>query len=139
MGLTKRGCRYPYTVSVDMTKIAEQIIRRLPGDEDEWWVEDDKLIIKMSDRATAEIWYCRATLESPEENDLELINSVDYVDVYSVIVEGIRSVLDAAEVKDRLDYKCEIDYDSIEVDYPDPYDDGDRAYDEWRDRQFEEY
>ena len=137
MGLTKRGCTYPYTVSIDMAKIADQIIRRLPGDEDEWWVEDDKLIIKMSDRATAEIWYCRATRESPEENELELMNSVDYVDVYSVIVEGIRSVLDAAEVKDRLDYECEIDYEGIEIDDP-PEPDPDRAYEEWRDRRFED-
>ena len=133
----KRGCTYPYTLSLDMTKIADAIIERLPGDEYEWWVEDDKLIIKMSDRATADIWYSPQTYYEPEEYDIELINSVDDVDVYTKIVDGIRSVLDAEEVKDKLDYVCEIDIDNIEVDEP-PEPDPDRAYDEWKDRQFED-
>ena len=136
MGRTQRNkCTYDYTVKIDLTPIVDEIIRRLPGDEgNDWEVEGDELIIYMSDTGMAEEWYCRETRESPAEYDLELQNSVDEVDIDKAIIEALHSVKNS----DGL-INCEIDYDSIEVDYPDPYDDGDRAYDAWKDRQFEEY
>ena len=131
MGRSQRNrCTYDYTVKIDLTPIVDEIIRRLPGDEsDDWEVVDDTLIIYMSDTAVAEEWYFQETRESPAEYGLELEKSVDEVDVDNAIIEALHSMKNS----DGL-INCEIDYDSIDVDYPDPYDDGDRAYDEWRDR-----
>lgn len=128
---SRESCTYDYKVTINMTNIVDEIIRRLPGTEtSDWELCGEELIIYMNDDAIADCWHCRATLESPEENEVELINSVDEVDVDGSILEAFHSI-------EKVDCDCEIDYDSIEIEETEP--DPDRAYDEWKDRQFEEY
>jgi hypothetical protein len=128
---SRESCAYDYKVTINMTNIVDEIIRRLPGTEtSDWELCGEELIIYMNDDAIADCWYCPATLESPEENEVDLINSVDEVDVDGSILEALHGI-------EKVDCDCEIDYESIEIEEYEP--DPDRAYDEWRDRQFEEY
>ena len=128
---SRESCTYDYKVTINMTNIVDEIIRRLPGSEgQDWELCGEKLIIYMNDDAIADCWHCRATLESPEENEVELINGVDVVDIDGSILEALHGI-------EKVDCDCEIDYDSIEIEETEP--DPDRAYDEWKDRQFEEY
>lgn len=123
------GCDYRYTVRLDLEPIISEIIRRLPGDEDEWEIDGDELNIYMTDRAMADVWHCRQTLESPEENEIDLKRAADEVDINGAIIEALHSI-------DKLTCAFEIDEESIVLDENEP--DPDRAYDEWRDRQFED-
>ena len=133
MSWSKNTCTYRYMVRINLAEIADAIINSLPGDERiDWEVDDDELLIYMNDRCKAKIWHCPATRWEPEEYDFELSGHVDEVDLKDKIIEGLHKVSDVT-------YDYEIDYDEIEVDEDDPYDDGDRAYDPWKDRQFEEY
>ena len=131
MGWSRNNrCSYNYTLSLDMTSIVDAIIGNLPGDEyDDWEFDGEYLKIYMSDRALADIWYCRQTLESPEEYEVELKSSVDDVDIDQEIVKALRKI-------EKVDVECEADYESIEID-EDYGSDPDRAYDEWKDRQLE--
>ena len=126
---TYSSCTYDYTVKIKLTDIVDEIISRLPGEENVWEVADETLVIYMSDTSRAEEWHCNATLESPEEYELELQDSVEDVNVEKVIIEALHSI-------ETVENDCEIDYDSIEIEETEP--DPDRAYDEWKDRQFED-
>ena len=124
-------CSYKYKVTINLMDIVDKIIDNLPGDEDdEWEVDGEYLTLYMSDRALADVWFCRQTLYEPEEYEVELKACVDDdVDVHKEIIKALHGI-------EKVHCECEVDMESIEIDEdygPDP----DRAYDEWRDRQLE--
>ena len=122
-------CTYNYEVKIDISDLIDRITDNLPGDMDEYDFDGDVLTIGMSDSALADVWYCRQTLYDPEEYEVELKKSVEDVNVEKEIIKAMQSI-------DNMDVELEIDYDSIDIEPSEP--DPDRAYDEWRDRQFEE-
>ena len=122
-------CNYKYTVKVDLNAIVDAIIDALPGSLNDWDYDGDNLVFEMSDTALADVWYCRQTLESPEEYEVELKSCIYDVDVYGEIISALRGI-------EKIGVDYDYDYESIEIE-PEEEPDPDRAYDEWRDRQWE--
>ena len=111
--------------------IAESVIAEISDDMDdveanEWTNEDMELGISGTYSTSYKSWWCSATLESPEEFDIER----EYIGDVSLrcIPEELRKFISVIEVEENDE-----DVDYGQENEPDP----DRAYDEWKDRQLE--
>ena len=69
MSWSNSSVTYGYTVTLNMESIVNAIIEKLVGDNDEWELDGDNLIIYQKDKTCCRVWYCKATREDPEEYD----------------------------------------------------------------------
>ena len=124
-----KKCSYRYTVEIDLNKLVEVIIDNLPGNYEDWEYEGERLKLEMSDKALADVWFCRETFYEPSEYDIELHSYVENVDVKKEILKALHEI-------DDIDVEVDVNEESIEIDevYPDP----DREYDKWKDREYED-
>ena len=132
-GTLKQG----FKVRLDIEKIIDYIVDGIAKeissdlddvDIDEWDVDGFDLEIFGTYKTDFKSWWCSATLESPEEHDIDR----KYIGVVSLccLPEELRKLITVNELKE----------DEEDVDYGEPYDpryDDNDAYDRWRDRQFE--
>ena len=133
MSWSSSNVTYGYTVTLSMENIVNAIIEKLVGDNDEWEIDGDNLVIYQKDKTCCRVWYCKATREDPEEYEVELGKSIDDVDVEGVILEALHGLK-----REDISVCTEIDEED-EWEYPDydPYDDND-AYDKARDAYYDE-
>lgn len=127
--------RQDFKIRLDIEKlidyISDNITKEISADLDDVDIDDvdiDGNEIELSGTYSTEFksWWCSATLESPEEYDIDRKYIGDISLCY--LPEEMRKLITVYEIKE----------DEDGVRYPeDDYEDNDRAYDEWRDRQFE--
>ena len=132
MSWSSSSVTYGYTVTLSMEDIVNAIISKLVGDNDEWEFDGDNLIIYQKDRTCCRVWHCNATLEDPEEYEVELGKSIDDVDVTGEILDALHRLK-----REDINVWTEIDEEE-KWEFPeyDPYDDND-AYDRWRDAYYD--
>lgn len=129
MGWSRGTARYSYKVKIDLEDIVDKIIKQLPGDGD-WELDGTEIVLDCEAECNDKTWYCRATLESPEEYEIELLDSVDDVDVDQIVLDVFRNI-------EKIPIECEIDQESIEDVTPEYEPDPDLEYEKWRDGDFE--
>lgn len=119
-----RGCgSYSYYLRINMESIAKAIIAELVDNklatEADWELEGEDLIISGEGRCVYREWYCRATLEDPEEYELEMSDTIDEEDVSGIIKKAMDKVT-SQEIDKALDIT--IDEESFAHDdyEPDP-------------------
>lgn len=132
-----------FRITLDIEKLTEYIVDNILSqinkakeisfrvDLDEYYIEDDSLEIVGTYDTDFKSYYSPATRWEPAEEDMQRFYiGKDGVGLLDTLPEDIRKLIDVSHVEedeDDADYKC---------DEPDEYD---RAYDEWRDRQLEDY
>lgn len=132
-----------FKITVDIAKLTEYIVDNILDqinkakeisfrvDLDEYYIEDDSLEIVGTYDTNFKSYYSPATRYEPAEVDMQRFYiGEDGVGLLDTLPEDIRKLIDISKVEedeDDADYKC------------DEPDDDDRAYDEWRDRQLEDY
>lgn len=120
---------YDYEVRIDLEDLIDAITGKLKAhmNDCEWDIDGDEVVIRATDTARFKHWHCDATLESPAEDDTELIDSINDCDVE-------QAVLDALHETEKIRIKVRIDE---EYDYSPNEPDEDAIYDAWKDRQLE--
>jgi len=129
-----------FRITVDIDKLTDYIVDNILDkinkakeisfrvDLDEYYIEDDSLEIVGTYDTNFKSYYSPATRFEPAEEDMQRFYiGEDGVGLLDTLPENIRKLIDISKVEedeDNADYKCS-----------EP--DEDRAYDEWRDRQFE--
>ena len=132
MAWTSGTLTYGYTAKIDLTDIVEQIIAELPGENNEWYLDGEDIVIRQDVNTGYKAWNCRATLECPEEHEVELDTMVFDNDVYDAAFTAFKKV---KKIFTRLYIDDECDWD-----FPEPYDpyyDDNDAYDRWRDAYYD--
>lgn len=119
--------KYDYKVTIDLENLIDNIVSKFPGDFD-WELDGTEIVITGSAECRAKTWYCRATLESPEEYEIDLVNSIAELDIGKIVDEAMHNT-------DKMRVDCEIPDESIEVEEDEP--DENDAYDRWRDSYYE--
>lgn len=132
-----------FRITLDIEKLTEYVIDNIlhqintdkdisSVDLDEYYLEDDSLVITGTYDTDFKSYYSPATRYEPAEEDMQRFYiGEDGVGLLDTLPEDIRKLIDISKVEedeDDADYK---DY----VSEPDP----DIAYDAWRDRQLEDY
>ena len=137
MGKTTTGwLKYNYKIQIDLEKLMESIVDKLGIEYDEYYLEDNKMVIEGTEECGYKNWYCRATLECPEEDETDLIDSVADKDVEQAVIDGMEELKKWLSEPNHFISECAIDEDSYEDLYDEP-DEDDDAYDRWRDEQLE--
>lgn len=136
MGTTKGTVTLHYRIKVDLLELARIIAREFSGElvDNDIEVEDFELIIPMSHKTKYEAWYCRATLESPEENEVDLEEPIFVDDANFDVVNALHKI-----TNDDVIAKIDLD-DESDWDFPEPYDpywDDNDAYDRYRDAYYD--
>lgn len=136
MGRTKGTVTLHYRIKVDLLELARIIAREFSGElvDNDIEVEDFELIIPMSHETKYEAWYCRATMESPEENEVDLEEPIFVDDANFDVVNALHKI-----TNDDVIAKIDLD-DESDWDFPEPYDpryDDNDAYDRWRDAYYD--
>ena len=131
-----------FRITLDIEKLTEYVIDNIlhqintdkdisSVDLDEYYLEDDSLVITGTYDTDFKSYYSPATRYGPAEEDMQRFYiGEDGVGLLDTLPEDIRKLIDISKVEedeDDADYKC------------DESDEYDRAYDEWRDRQLEDY
>ena len=131
-----------FRITLDIEKLTEYVIDNILNqintdkdissvDLDEYYLEDDSLVITGTYDTDFKSYYSPATRYEPAEEDMQRFYiGEDGVGLLDTLPEDIRKLIDISKVEedeDDADYKC------------DESDEYDRAYDEWRDRQLEDY
>ena len=131
-----------FRINVDINKLTECIVDNIlhqintdkdisSVDLDEYYLEDDSLVITGTYDTDFKSYYSPATRYEPAEEDMQRFYiGEDGVGLLDTLPEDIRKLIDISKVEedeDDADYKC------------DESDEYDRAYDEWRDRQLEDF
>lgn len=131
-----------FRITLDINKLTEYVIDNILNqintdkdissvDLDEYYLEDDSLVITGTYDTDFKSYYSPATRYEPAEEDMQRFYiGEDGVGLLDTLPEDIRKLIDISNVEedeDDADYKC------------DELDEYDRAYDEWRDRQLEDY
>ena len=142
MGETTGTVTQKFRINVDINKLTECIVDNIlhqintdkdisSVDLDEYYLEDDSLVITGTYDTDFKSYYSPATRYEPAEEDMQRFYiGEDGVGLLDTLPEDIRKLIDISKVEedeDDADYKC------------DESDEYDRAYDEWRDRQLEDY
>ena len=125
---------YGYEARIDLTEIIEKVVENLTGENIDWCLEDTEIVIRQSVKTGYKAWYCRATMESPEEHEVELDKNVEEDDIDSIVYDALKQV-----VPEMIHTSLEID-DESDWDFPEPYDpyyDDNDAYDRWRDAYYD--
>lgn len=136
MGTSKGTVTLHYRIKVDLLNLARIIAREFSGEliDNDIEVEDFELIIPMSHETKYEAWHCNATLESPEENEVELDEPIYVDDANNDLIHALNNIS-----KDEVIGKIDLD-DESDWDFPEPYDpryDDNDAYDRWRDAWYD--
>lgn len=131
-----------FRINVDINKLTECIVDNIlhqintdkdisSVDLDEYYLEDDSLVITGTYDTDFKSYYSPATMYEPAEEDMQRFYiGEDGVGLLDTLPEDIRKLIDVSNVEE--------DDDDADYKYCEP-DDNDRAYDEWRDRQLEDY
>lgn len=135
MGRTRGTVTLHYRIKVDLLNLARIIAREFSGEliDNDIEADDFELIIPMSHETKYEAWHCDATLESPEENEVELDEPIFVDDANFDVVNALHKITND-DVIAKIDLDDESDWDFPEP--YDPYDDND-AYDRWRDAYYD--
>lgn len=131
-----------FRINVDIAKLTEYIVDNILSqintdkevssvDLDEYIADGDTLEIIGTYDTDFKSYYSHATRWEPAEEDMQRFYiGNDGVGLLDTLPEDIRKLIDIYNVEedeDDADYKC------------DESDEYDRAYDEWRDRQLEDF
>ena len=131
-----------FRITLDIEKLTECIVDNIlhqiscdkdisSVDLDEYYTDGGNLEITGTYDTDFKSYYSPATRWEPAEEDMQRFYiGEDGVGLLDTLPENIRKLIDVSKVEedeDEADYKC------------DEPDDNDRAYDEWRDRQLEDY
>lgn len=131
-----------FRINVDIAKLTEYIVDNILSqintdkevssvDLDEYIADGDILEIIGTYDTDFKSYYSPATRFEPAEEDMQRFYiGKDGVGLLDTLPENIRKLIDV--------YNVEEDEDDADYKYCEP-DDNDRAYDEWRDRQLEDY
>ncbi len=132
MSWTRGTGRYDYTLSIDIEGIMNKILEKLVESKlavegrdgkpsADWEFDGTDLIINGTGKCEWKNWYCRATLEDPEENETHMSDTIEEHEFE--VSEIIKKVLDEVTVEDiyKLLRTC-IDEESLDGDIyePDP-------------------
>ena len=131
MGWSRGTARYSYRVKIDLMDIVDKIIKQLPGDGD-WELDGTEIVIDCEAECNDKTWYCKATLEEPEEYEIELLDSVNDVNVDQIVLDVFRNI-------EKIPIDCEIDQESIEDVTPDYEPDPDLEYERRRDGYYDDW
>ena len=142
MGTTTGVVTQNFRITVDVSKLTEYIVDNIlhqintdkdisSVDLDEYYLEDDSLVITGTYDTDFKSYYSPATRYEPAEEDVQRFYiGEDGVGLLDTLPEDIRKLIDVSNVEE--------DEDDADYKYCEP-DDNDRAYDEWRDRQLEDF
>ena len=131
-----------FRITLDIEKLTEYVIDNIlhqintdkdisSVDLDEYYLEDDSLVITGTYDTDFKSYYSPATRYEPAEEDVQRFYiGEDGVGLLDTLPEDIRKLIDVSNVEE--------DEDDADYKYCEP-DDNDRAYDEWRDRQLEDF
>ena len=125
MGWSSGTVIYGYTTKIDITDIVERIITELPGDNSDWYLDGENIVIKQSVETPYRAWNCKSTYESPAEHDIELDTTVSIDNIKDVVVGAFK---ETRNIFITLDVDDECDWLTMESNEPDP----DRYYDKWK-------
>jgi len=115
---------YGYEVAIDMTGIVEMIIDQLPGENEDWEFDGERLIITQKNEGDAEVYSQEATYMEPADYGCTLIDNLDDFNVEKAVLDGIKAVNEKcirAEIE--IDDQSEWDTEDIGPDPDQDYDD----------------
>lgn len=137
MGWTKGTVLQSFTVRVSIDKLMEyitdSILKQIGSDKevdsvelDEYYTEDDQLVITGTYGTDFKSYYARATRWEPAEEDMQRFYiGDDGVGLLDGLPQEILKLIDIDKVEEKEE----------DADYKVPeYDDDNDAYDRWRDR-----
>lgn len=139
MGWTKGTVLQGFTVRVSIDKLMEyitdSILKQIGSDKavdsvelDEYYTEDDQLVITGTYGTDFESYYARATRYEPAEEDMNRFYiGDDGVGLFDGLPQEIIKLIDIDKVEEKEE----------DADYKVPEYDDDDAFDKWRDRQLE--
>ena len=127
---------YRYKLKIDLEELIDKIIEKLDAGYDDWYFEDSKLVIEGTDKCGYKSWHCDATLESPAEDEIDLIDSIDDKNIEKVVLDAVSDYKEWLLKTNKCVAECEIDEDFYEYLPDEP--DADAIYDAYRDRMLEE-
>ena len=95
MAWTKGHLTYFYEVRIDLSSLVDKIAEKIGHMDDGycWDVDDDKLVISARHTTGFRHWHCKATLESPAEDEFTLDHCVaDEVDAESAVLDSMHEL-----------------------------------------------
>ena len=115
MGTTRGRCNYSFEVEVNMEAVIKAIIAKLGHGIDPDNFEFDGEILRMwgKENSRFEAWHCRATLESPVEDEFTLLDGIEENEVKDVVLDVFKNTNDI-EVDVKID---EDNYEFPDEDY----------------------
>lgn len=131
MAWSKTAVTYGYKVEISFESIIDKICENIIDQPDDWEFDGEKLVIRGSIHTGANIWSCRATMESPAEWDAELNTNIEDEDIQGIVVDMLNNIK-----RNEIAVDVEMD-DSSDWDYDDESDDDNDAYDRWRDAYYD--
>lgn len=136
MGISYGELKYKYKIKIDLEGLVDKIIEKLDVSYDDWYFEDGTLHIEGREQCRYKNWHCAATMLDPEEDETDLIGSVDDKNMEKAVLDAVSEYKEWLSTTKDYIAECEIDEDSYDYieDEPDP----DLEYDRWRDRQLED-
>lgn len=163
MGKGRTTITQPFEIKIDVSAFLDVLQNKLrdaisASDDnlsdvflEDWELDGEYIEFKGSYRTGAETWYYKQTLEEPEDSGYEPDTSLSKRDIEISFKEQMERFVDV-KMTDAITAKLRnpiadllrvaVVDDDYGPEFPDDdYDDGpdpDRAYDEWRDRQYEE-
>lgn len=126
---------YDYKIKIDLEDLVDKIMAKIGVEGEEWYFDDTSLLIEGTDKCRYKHWHCDATRYEPSEDETELIGSLDEKNIEAAVSDAIMEFKETLSTK----YISEVDIDEESYEYEPDEPDPDRAYDEWRDRQLENY
>ena len=126
---------YKYKIKIDLEDLVDKIMAKIGVEGEDWFFEDTSLYIEGQDKCGYKHWHCNATRYEPSEDETELIGSLDEKDIELAVSDAITEFKETLASK----YVSEVEIDEESYEYEPDEPDPDREYDEWRDRQLEDY
>ena len=92
MGNLNGNVSYNYKVNIDMARLVERMIGALPGENIEWYFDDESLVIYQNIKTKYSGYSYPATQYEPSCEDIELDIDIDYVDVAGDIKQELKDI-----------------------------------------------
>lgn len=108
---------YGYTAKINIIDCVEKIIANLPGENNEWYLDGEDIVIRQNVHTGYKAWNCKATMEEPAEHEVELETDIYEDDINYAVSEAFASAK-CFPIKLNVDNEC--DWDFAEDDGPDP-------------------
>ena len=92
MGKFNGRLTYGYKVNIDMARLVEKMISALPGENIEWYFDDESLVIYQNVETKYSGYYYPASKYEPACEDIDLDIDMDFVDVAGDIKDELKNI-----------------------------------------------